>query len=134
MFQIFSYSDLIVSKSKYFNSIFLNLLRHFNIYLWYFKNRILYVNVYTNYISLGNINKYLFWIFLFTVQNIVPSHHKDKVDRLNNILQKEEKDVDELRELARSEGGLVISKQHNTIFYNFIRRYTGQNFKFSFQV
>lgn len=38
------------------------------------------------------------------------------MDRLNNILQKEEKDVDELRELARSEGGLVISKQHNILF------------------
>lgn len=38
------------------------------------------------------------------------------MDRLNNILQKEEKDVDELKELARSEGGLVISKQHNILF------------------
>lgn len=62
------------------------------------------------------INKYLYWIFLFTVQNIVPAHHKDKVDKLNNILQREEKDVDELRELARSEGGLVISKRHNILF------------------
>lgn len=66
--------------------------------------------MFTKYIFFGNINKYLNCNFLFTVQNIVPAHHKDKVDRLNNILQKEEKDVDELRELARSEGGLVISK------------------------
>jgi len=29
---------------------------------------------------------------------------------MNKILQSEEKDIDELRNLARSEGGLVISK------------------------
>lgn len=40
---------------------------------------------------------------------MIPEHYKDKVDKMNKILQSEEKDIDELRNLARSEGGLVIS-------------------------
>ncbi|VVC25829.1 Hypothetical protein CINCED_3A025621 [Cinara cedri] len=45
----------------------------------------------------------------YEVQNIVPDQYKDKVDKLNKILQKEEKDIDQLKNLACSEGGLVIS-------------------------
>lgn len=36
--------------------------------------------------------------------------YKDKVDKLNKILQSDHIDVDALKELACSEGGLVIGK------------------------
>lgn len=45
----------------------------------------------------------------YQVQNVVPEQYKSKVDRLNKILQSEVRDMDELRDLARSDGGLVIS-------------------------
>lgn len=42
--------------------------------------------------------------------NEVPENYKDKVDELNKILQSTNHDIDRLRDLAISEGGLVISK------------------------
>jgi len=42
--------------------------------------------------------------------NEVPENYKDKVDELNKILQSTNQDIDRLRDLAISEGGLVISK------------------------
>lgn len=49
-------------------------------------------------------------LFYFIVQNAVPDMYKDKVDKLNKILQSAHVDVDALKELACSEGGLVIGK------------------------
>uniref|UniRef100_A0A2S2QZP4 TBC1 domain family member 20 n=1 Tax=Sipha flava TaxID=143950 RepID=A0A2S2QZP4_9HEMI len=45
----------------------------------------------------------------YEVQNVVPEQFKNKVNSLNKILQSEIKDTDELKNLACSEGGLVIS-------------------------
>jgi len=42
--------------------------------------------------------------------NEVPENYKDKVDELNKILQSKNQDINRLRDLAISEGGLVISK------------------------
>jgi len=42
--------------------------------------------------------------------NEVPENYKDKVDELNEILQSKNQDIDRLKDLAISEGGLVISK------------------------
>lgn len=58
------------------------------------------------FLKLFTINFFI----IFLVQNVVPDQFKDKVDKLNRILQKEEKDIDQLKDLACSEGGLVISK------------------------
>jgi len=42
--------------------------------------------------------------------NEVPENYKDKVDELNKILQDKNQDINRLKELAISDGGLVISK------------------------
>jgi len=42
--------------------------------------------------------------------NEVPENYKGKVDELNKILQDKNQDINRLKELAISEGGLVISK------------------------
>lgn len=42
--------------------------------------------------------------------NEVPENYRSKVDELNQILQDENPDINRLRELAISDGGLVISK------------------------
>ncbi|XP_050529315.1 TBC1 domain family member 20 [Daktulosphaira vitifoliae] len=48
-------------------------------------------------------------IDFYEVQNVVPDQYKSKVDKCNEILLHDKKDIDELRNLATSEGGLVIS-------------------------
>lgn len=45
-----------------------------------------------------------------TVMNEVPENYKSKVDELNKILLSKNPDINRLRDLAISDGGLVISK------------------------
>ncbi|XP_050425581.1 TBC1 domain family member 20 [Adelges cooleyi] len=46
-------------------------------------------------------------IDFYEVQKLIPEEYKTKVDQINEILQREKKDVDELRKFALAEGGLV---------------------------